>query len=286
MLVRLHHRVKRRGGRLATIDTYVTQCNNKAAETATWNISSTLQSIEDSNDIDAFVGTTTELGHKPFVVKVMRKNGYSSNEKHIQKHFMLHPHRHIVQSICWFTCKDNPIRWSKKVNNQKLCVGGSDVVLVLAQDYIPDGDLYGLDITTIALWRSIFLQLTYGYIELFFKHGLLYNDWHTGNVLIDKEPSPTLSYNIFDRVIEIQVVDGICPVLTDFARSNMHPIKTLELWQLSSQISIIWEMMSYKCPNINVKKTITSYVYQIGDLESYDEIEKLVLKCSKYLQTI
>lgn len=280
MVVYLQHLKKKKGGRLAFTDTYRTQCANKKEAHASWNIHRTLQSIEESNDVDAFVGTTKDLYPEEFVVKVMPKNGLSVIEKHIQKYFVKHPHRHIIQTICWFTCKDNPIRWKKHVHNQNLClVKGNQRVQVILQEFIPRGDLHTLQINDIHLWTSLLLQLVYGYIELYTKHGLLYNDWHSGNVLIDEEQSQTLSYDVFGKVKTVIVIDRACPVLTDFARSSIHSPATLEPWQLASQLTLVIEMMTIKCPNPLIKHKMTKLMYTLGEAKTMTSIQRLIEKC-------
>ena len=276
MVVRLTKLQKRRGGRLRHVDTFVTQCNAKIKEDARWNIAKTLQSVDQSNDVDAFVGVSNDLHPNGFVVKVMEDSGYALREQKIQRHFHKHPHQHVIQTICSFKCNDNLQRWLMPVKNQQLCNYGSSRVFVMVQDYIQRGNLHGFVISNLLTWKTILYQLTYGYIELFTMHGLLFNDWHSGNVLIDTTGDKHMIYECFGDTVQIDVVDSICPVITDFSRSSLHNPKKLELWQLGDQISMIWDMMKHKCPDHVTRSKLLTLIHEIPSCDTQIKLKEVL----------
>ena len=95
---------KRRGGRLQHVSTFLTACQGNQSRDA-------LQAHDEAAEEEfSYVGLTSIL-EKPCVVKLMERGRMAAQEIIIQKWFTSHPHVNIVQGICNFTCKENPIKW-------------------------------------------------------------------------------------------------------------------------------------------------------------------------------
>ena len=239
---------------------------------AQWVMDETLQAHNEAAEEEfSHIGLTTML-RQPCVVKLMLNGAMANQEVVVQKWFTLHPHTNIVQGICNFTCDDNPLRWvSKLTRPQVFCNGDvSSMFIVIIQEYVERGSLtmIGESDWTGQLWTSIVLQLTYACME-WYEQGFLFGDWHFGNILLDTTNSKIHEYNALGTVFRIKT-NGVSPVLTDFARSTLRPPKSLEIWTLSNQLSMIWDIFKSSCPFD--KNTIRDFAIAIGQVETRADI--------------
>lgn len=274
---------KSQGGRLQNVATFCHLCDNIKDKDASFIINNTIQSANDAADIFAHVGTT-KLENTNFIVKIMLYGKMALQEEKVAKIFRENPHRNIVQNICSFECNDNPIKWERRIKKPTpLCdINESTKMIVIIQEYINDGDLHKFkNNLTIEIWSSIIKQLTYACIEWYEYYGFLYGDWHYGNILIDKCETKYNKYKVFGQEWKVKTY-GYSPVLTDFSRSEIRPVKTLEPWQLASQISLIWDMLQYICPNETIQKQVQKYSIIIGECEDINEILIKIKECFKF----
>jgi hypothetical protein len=209
----------------------------------------TLQAYDEAvEDEFSFVGLAT-LRDTPFVVKMMEWGVMADKEIKTQEWFRRHPYRHIVQGICHFSCKDSALRWTSRLPApQPFCnkpETGQNMRMII-QEYISGGDLDKPREWSVALWKSVFFQLTFACFE-FYDMGFSFGDWNFGNVLIDTTEETEFKYNVFGKKIKV-ATEGICPVLTDFARSLFFSKETRVLEHLTDNLGILWGLLRHKCP--------------------------------------
>ena len=224
MEVNLYHLPKKyKGGRFADISKLCTECENKKQKPdAKWIIDKTIQSIDDTSDGEAFVAIS-KLLERPVVLKVMVPSYLSRKEVRVNRVFRKYPHRNVVQSICDFSCLDNTIRWLSPIEAPQLfCTKGNTNFTVVVEEYLPFGDLSMIKEWKYPIWKSITLQLLFAILELFYKFGFVYLDWNLRNVLLDKHKTDRkVIYKAYDKEWIVENTYGVCPVMTDFSRSDI-----------------------------------------------------------------
>ena len=260
-----------KGGRITNIDTFYTSCKLKKRDSdAIWTIDTTIQDASNASDGFAFVGLS-KLLEEPIIVKILINNIRGKKERNIQRVFMKYPHRNIVQGICDLTCLDREIRWMKPVTNQQVCTKeGNTEFIVIIQEFIRNGDLSNMEPWTTQTWISVTLQLTFCVIELFNNFGFIYEDWKLRNILWDTTSDEEFVYRAYRKGWTVKTY-GIRPVFTDFARSDILMTKKQD-WHLAVQLSLVFDMMSYKCPNKRLQSATEKMAYQIEKRESISEI--------------
>lgn len=244
---------KFRGGKIENhrVATFTTECIKKG--NVSWILNASLQSAIESADGFSHVGLANLLDER-VVLKIMLNDLRSRKERQVQQYFNQNPYRHIVSGLCSFECKDNPVRWNNKLNSPKpVCLKkGNENFIIIVQEYLEKGNIGEIPIWTYEIWCSITLQLTFATLELFSKHNFIYEDWHLGNILIDETSETTFTYTTFNKTWKIPT-HYILVKLTDFSRSSFVNPKTVEPYQLSDQIALIWEMCSRKAPTKELK---------------------------------
>jgi hypothetical protein len=260
-----------KGGRTTNIDTFYTSCKLKKRDSdAIWTIDTTIQDASNASDGFAFVGLT-KLLEEPVIVKILINNIRGKRERNIQRLFIEYPHRNIVQGICDLTCLDKEFRWLKPVKNQQVCTkDGNTEFIVIIQEFIRNGDLSNMEPWTTQNWISVTLQLTFCVIELFNKFGFIYEDWKLRNILWDTTSDEEFVYRAYRKSWTVKTY-GIRPVFTDFARSDILMTKKQD-WHLAVQLSLVFDMMAYKCPNKRLQSATEKMAYQIEKRESIGEI--------------
>lgn len=254
---------KYRGGRFENVATFLSSCERKG--NAGWIVEKTLQAGEESVDDFSHVGLSKLLDTE-VIVKIMKNGARAQKEKHILEYFREHPYKNIVQGLCVFECKDNPIRWNKSiVVPQPICLkDGQSNFIIVVQEYIKLGSVRDNDIS--AFKKSIVLQLIYASLEWFDTHNFIYEDWHIWNILLDTTDDKTRVYNAFGKKFTVETL-GYSPVLTDFGRSTF--IKNKEPTMLSDQISLILDIfqvdedLAIKIGNCEDIKSILKYIKRI-----------------------
>lgn len=252
--VRLTYLPKKRGGRLSHVATFVQSCNARIQADAEWIMDDTLQAYDEAIEtLFSFVGLTN-IDKKPFVVKLMARGAMAEKEVRVQEWFREHPYRHIVQGICTFTCQDSALRWTSRLRAPQVFCKIEDKkktppqpMRVIIQEFISGGDLTKPRIWTIALWKSLFFQLTYACFEMY-DMGFIYGDWNFGNILIDSTDEIEVKYNVFGKKIRV-ATEGICPVITDFARSLFISKEKLSIDHLMETIGMLWSILYLNCPD-------------------------------------
>jgi hypothetical protein len=180
--------------------------------------------------------------------------------KEIKAHkwFRLHPHRHIVQGMCHFHSHPTTV--------------------VLIQKYIPNGDTPRE--WTVALWKSVVLQLTYVCFE-FYDMGFYFRSWHFGNILLDTTDDTEVEYTVFNEKIKV-ATEGVCPVLTDFARSLFYKTRSLEC--LTDDLGILWSLLTYKCPVNDWKPWFHEKSIEIGYCNFKEDILRVIHTVQTFLE--
>jgi len=279
MTRRMVYMPPKRGGRLDNILTFCDACVQKQQPNSTWTIDTTLQSGDEAADEFSHVGVAL-LNGTNIVVKLMIYGLGSRKEQSVQHLFAKKPHVNIVQPICSYVCDDSPIKWQSHVQvPQAFCTGGPSRFAVIVQEFIPGGSVRHFDKWTDAIWVSITLQLTFACLELYESYGFIYDDWHSGNILLDTTTDSEYVYRAFNKKWKVSCVDNIMPVLTDFARCSiigMTKSQHLEPCDLASEISIVWDMMRNSTQNIRYLEIINDYVDSIGSLERICDIIRTV----------
>ena len=245
--MQLRYLAKQKGGRLAHVATFTNAC--KGTGDAQWVMNSTLQAHDEAAEEEfSHVGLTSLLDRK-HVVKLMIKSHLSSQEVAVQRWFARHPHVNIVQGICNFECKDNPIRWKSRLTQpQPFCNGTASATpfVVIVQEYIVRGNLRAVTEWSTELWKSVILQLTYACME-WYEQGFLFGDWHFGNILLDIPQKKVHTYHAFGETFKVHT-HNVSPVITDFARSTLRPAGSLELWMLTDQLALVWDLFANSSP--------------------------------------
>lgn len=258
---------KEKGGRLRNVATFCTACDSMTSH-ASWNIEKTLQSA----DTFAQVGIAKLLEHD-VVVKIMSADEkLPLREQEVLRVFKEKPHKNIVQGICTFICKDNPIRWQKRITApQPLCNGNLTSFIIVVQEYIPEGNLQSLksDSFSFDVWFSMIKQMTFACMEWFESYGFLYLDWHFGNILLDRTTEKIRKYNAFGRTWRVRTYN-VSPLLTDFSRSVIS--KNLNAWQLTDQIGYVWDIFFRLLPSEAIQERLKKGSMEIGKCETIDDI--------------
>jgi serine/threonine protein kinase len=272
-MVLLTYLPKQRGGRLTQIATFTQHCDSRIRADAEWIMEDTLQSYDEAIEEDAFsfVGIT-ELLNEKCTVKLMEWSILANKEIKAFKWFKDHPHRNIIQSICYFHCKDSPIKWKSKLTApQPFCNNGSLPFVVLIQEYISGGDLSKPREWTLPKWWSMFLQITFACIE-WHSNGFYFDDWNSGNILIDETTDKEVSYKVFHKTYRVRT-EGICPIITDFGRSSW---RTKDIVSLTDNIGLAWNILKHTCPESELKNTIGIKSIEISDCKSQAGILRFI----------
>ena len=283
--MRLRYLPKQRGGRLPHVATFTQVCDARIRADAEWMMEETLQAYDEAvEETFGFVGLAS-LKETPCVIKIMEWGAMADKEIHAQQWFRSHPYRHIVQGICHFNCKDSVLRWTSRLPApQAFCVSGDTTMRIIVQEYIQGGDLNQQRVWTLPLWRSIVLQLTFVCFE-FYEMGFQYGDWNFGNILIDATTETHHLYQMFGKTKRIPT-EGICPVLTDFARSVFFPDSERSLTLLVDTIGIVWGLLRLKCPDNELKQWLNEQSVRIGHCTSKTAIQKTVNAVQTHLNQV
>jgi serine/threonine protein kinase len=282
----LRHLQKTKGGRLPDTTTFIAECEAHKADVA-WLIDDTIRAGEDSADDFAFIGKTLVLD-KLFVVKIMLNSDMAEKETQMLQLFREHPHQNVVQGIYHVTCKDEPSRWTKPLRKKELCIptGSTDVTFII-QEYIEGGDLTKHGKLPTSQWASIAMQLTYTCIELYEKFGLLYGDWHAGNILLDTTEEAEHHYECktLDKHFTVET-HGLRPVLTDFSRCDVYPHDEKVPWQLADQISTVWDVLYIKCLDKDVGNYFKEKRMKVGVADGIPAIVKMVEEAHAFVKKL
>jgi hypothetical protein len=262
-----------KGGRFSDISKFCTECEHKKQKPdAKWIIDKTIQSIDDTSHGEAFVAIS-KLLEKPVVLKVMVSSYLSRKEVRVNRVFRKYPHRNVVQSICDFSCLDNTIRWLSPIEAPQLfCTKGNTNFTVVVEEYLPFGDLSMIKEWKYPIWKSITLQLLFTILELFYKFGFVYLDWNLRNVLLDKrKTNRKVIYKAYDKEWIVENTYGVCPVMTDFSRSDILLYKK-ESTDLAIQLCYCLDMMSRVCPNPKSKSGTFAFSKEMEEMTSLNVI--------------
>ena len=281
----LQYLAKKKGGRLQHVATFLNAC--KSTGDAEWVMNNTIQSYDEAAEEEfSYVGLTSILETQCIVKLMKRKGRMAAQEVAVMKWFSAHPHINIIQGICYFTCKDSPIRWKSRITQpQAFCNGTSSSTsfLVIIQEYIIAGDLSNVSEWTASLWKSVVLQLTYACME-WWAQGFVFGDWHFGNILLDTTQSNSHSYTAFGKTFKVRT-HGVSPVLTDFARSTLQPPGSLDLWMLADQIATIWDKFESSCPfKTNEDDRFADFALQIGIVQNTTDFIAIVSRFRRALR--
>jgi len=228
-------------------------------------------------DTKTFIGKTTLLD-KPFVVKIMLNGDMAEKEIQVLQLFRQHPHQNVVQGVYYVKCK-------AVATNGSLCIPqGVDDVTFIIQEFIEGGDLTKRGKLPTTLWTSIAMQLTYSCIEFYEKFGLLYGDWHMGNILMDTTEDEYHQYVCAKSRQHFTVKTfGLRPVLTDFSRCDVYPHDDKVPWQLAYQISTVWDVLYHKCLDKDVGDYIKNKRMAMGVHDNIGAIIEMVEDVHAYL---
>ncbi len=290
MIINLKYLDKKyRGGRLANIQTFCnhsfelcnligSKCDDRIKADAQWTVDTTIQSGDNTSDGFAVIALG-ELLKTPIIFKIMDDSWRSKKEKRVHKVFRMYPHRNIVQSICEFSCRDDTIRWLKKIQApQILCSPkGKSKFTIILQEFIEGGDLTNIEYWTLPMWKSVTLQLMFTSIELFDRLGFIYEDWNLRNILADTTEEKVLQYKAYGKTWTVTDSCGISPVFTDFSRSDMLLDKK-EDWHLAVQLSHCMDTMKNSFPDRHIKKIVKDYSIRVEMLEDIDSILDCVVE--------
>jgi len=273
--MQLRYFPKQKGGRLKNVATFCNACDAMILGDAVWNINSTLQYGEDAAD-ESYI--LSDLIMKPVVMKLMKSGRPAIQEERIQRLFRIKPHPNIVQGICTFSCKDNPIRWRRRIQApQPICMSNDIDTTIVVQEFIERGSISNLGKSwPLELWVSITQQLCFAAMEWYDTFGFLYGDWHSGNILLDDTDDTLLIYKAFDIKWTVKNSTGVRPVLTDFSRSELRPNGDIAPWLLGTQLGYIWDMMYHECPNPELLKETQRMSIQIGEAEDIKTIITII----------
>ena len=294
MKLKMQYKPKRRGGRKDNITTFITACGRDNV-TTTLTFDKSLQfGVNDDGNSFAYVGLT-HFNKEPVIVKMMNAlDNSSKNEVKIQELFIKTPHVNIVQGICNFECKNELVKFSKEFKTKlKICdMDKNDLIQIIIQEYIPKGSMKdNLEMLSSnpQKWKSILLQLTFASLELFEKHKFVYNDWHSGNILLDipyvNETTRTYKALNNEWVVELE---GLSPVLTDFSNSETidyyqdfetkKDLKRLYFKAMINELVLVWEMMGgLVCP-VQYKVLINEYATALKSLRFEKDLLNIVNK--------
>lgn len=279
------HHERMIGGRITNIDTFYACCSKNNRTDAEWIINKSIQSLDDTSQGIAFVGLS-DLLKTPVIVKIMLDKDQGIKEASVQRFFKTHPHRNIVQGICEFTCRDNPIRWKVHLRKpKKLCKPRKDTettdFIIIIQEYIKNGDLLeNYELWNYSQWKSVFLQTLFATMELFEQHGFMYGDWKLRNLLLDETSDTKVVYNAFGREWVIENTYGLSPVFTDFSSCELRKKKTR---YLAYQISSCVDIFSNACRDDSVKKYCIEFAMKIEEVKKLDTIIVLI---DEFISTI
>jgi serine/threonine protein kinase len=268
------HHERMTGGRITKIDTFYACCGEKNRTDAEWIINKSIQALDDTSQGIAFVGLS-ELLKRPVIVKVMLDKDQGLKEAYLQRFFKEHPHRNVVQGICEFTCRDNPIRWKVNIKEpKKLCKPKKQYeikdFIIIIQEYIEKGDLLSnYEHLDYLQWKSVFLQTLFATLELFEKHGFFYGDWKLRNLLLDETDNKQIIYNAFGRDWLVENTYGLSPVFTDFSCCELGKKKPR---YLAYQISSCIDIFSNDCKKSGIKEYCTGFAMKIEEVTKLDTI--------------
>jgi serine/threonine protein kinase len=227
MRIPLKRLSKRVGGRLRNVETYTAFCtrNCQATPTAWLQAQRTLKHAADSHE---FVHVANAVMNGLEVVVKLCDASALSTSKEITALYTLRGVQNVATFICEFPCTGLKLNWNEDVpSGTSFCEGGDDGFRVIVVEYLKAGDVsrYFSEHREISDSDvSDFLkQGICALLVMFFTHNIVHGDMHCGNILVDVDPEPSISYNIPSIGLDITIdTRGMSPVFVDFGLS-MNP---------------------------------------------------------------
>lgn len=245
---------KKGGARFKDVDTFKVVCENNDII----GINTLKAADEVGQGVNEFTHVLlSHLGQTQREVIVKMHDGQSRFIKHELKLLnRLQSFRNCVKLICDFSCKDDKNRWNKRITKPTtLCqTNANDHVHFLIMEYIKDGDLnefidhivklYTSDPKQgMKLFKSLFLQISLGIMEMGTTYKIYHGDLNSGNILVYKTTQQIITYKVLDREYRMKTY-GFYPVFIDFGRGGMYEKRPKNQTLIKEDISIIGNVLS------------------------------------------
>jgi serine/threonine protein kinase len=147
------------------------------------------------------------------VIKISEKD---TLQKEYNVSELLHQHQipGVIRYICFFTCQDTSINQERR----ELCRGEGSSLKVLVMPYLNLGSISNYNWKNDIELRSCIKQIILTTISLFTTEGILHNDLHSDNVLLNRTVKKSVIYDINGTKIEVEC-NGLNVVFLDFENS-------------------------------------------------------------------
>jgi hypothetical protein len=149
-----------------------------------------------------------------------------AHEYNIAKSIQLTPN--FMKYYCFFSCPEDLNALLKKdvrSNNTHICKESGDALGVLMMPYYGIGSVlnYKWTMQTLPLFKSVLCQAVFALLTAFNNFGLMHNDLHLDNVLLQPSKRRELSYGNM-ITLSLPTSNGLYAVIMDFERSYIVPL--------------------------------------------------------------
>jgi hypothetical protein len=211
--------------------------------------------------------------HKEVIVKAHdATSAFTKNELKCSQ--QLQTFRNTVRHICDFKCTDSKQRWLYDIKKQvTLCQpNGKDLVHFIVMEYIKDGGLDDFlklidsydEKTQLQYYKSLFLQIALGIMEMGSVYKVYHGDLNTGNMLIYKTTKSHLTYRVFDKEYKVKT-NGFYPIFIDFGRGGLYDKQSKNRSLIVDDIVIAFTVMNAWISSQTIKKKVTDMCSEISE---------------------
>lgn len=214
-MIPLKHLSKSNFGRLSSISTFTTYCNQNTDEpTDMWLVPKKHISAMLSKVVSAY------MKGEEFIVKIQNATGQSDTEMKIYEMIDKIKHPNFAELVCHFACFDEIMLYNRQSTLPKgFCQGGNNLVQITIMPYYRLGNIEDtrFNMRTVS---SIIGQVVMASIEMFQLIGLIHSDLGPGNVVIEKTDYSTINYYYNDDQYTVGT-HGLRAIILDFGVSSI-----------------------------------------------------------------
>jgi serine/threonine protein kinase len=259
---------KQKGGRIASVETYIAYCNEKNCQLPQgWLIQK--KSIKTLESVDIFAQAFME--NKVFVLKVYEKTSPMFKlELSILRMLSKRKQHNVIHYICDSSHNDCELKWNTRTEND-------DALHFIMLEYIENGNIHnhlGNIELTFDEMKSVLKQVALCLLQISLNYNINHGNIHPGNILIQRHNHECRTYKIKNQSVTIDTYD-IEPIFIDFGRAHRSKIN----WKTQEVLQTF-----YLIKHIVVKETFKIFIaHTLKQNESYSSVQ--ITECIDYIAT-